>query len=104
MWKDSDEFKVNKKQIATFHEEYASKASAADASSDSGLGYAASTATQLRIVTYRAFQNYWRSPTYLIAKIMLNIIAGLFVGFSFWNSPDNLPGLQNKSIYSFVVT
>jgi ABC-type multidrug transport system permease subunit len=27
---------------------------------------------------------------------MLNAVAGLFIGFSFWNSPDDVAGLQNK--------
>jgi ABC-type multidrug transport system permease subunit len=48
------------------------------------------------MVTQRAFQHYWRSPPYIMAKLMLNIVAGLFIGFSFYKSPDDVAGLQNK--------
>lgn len=33
-----------------------------------------------------------------MAKIMLNIVAGLFIGFSFYQTPANLTGLQNKCV------
>lgn len=96
LWKESAEFKANLAQIEAYHTEYSIKTSAADASPDSGLDYAAPISVQLKLVTQRAFQNYWRSPTYLMAKVMLNIVAGLFIGFSFWQTPNILTGLQNK--------
>lgn len=96
LWKESDEFHVAQRQIEEFHSTYQAKVSAADTAADSGRRYAAHTTTQIYLVTQRAFQNYWRDSNYIIAKIMLNIAAGLFVGFSFWASPDNIAGLQTK--------
>jgi ABC-2 type transporter len=39
---------------------------------------------------------HWRDPTYLIAKLALNIVAGLFIGFTFFKSKDSQQGTQNK--------
>ncbi|KAK9481859.1 Alpha/Beta hydrolase protein [Lipomyces starkeyi] len=40
--------------------------------------------TQAKAVLFRTYRQYWRSPTYIIAKFVLYISAGLFTGFSFW--------------------
>jgi ATP-binding cassette subfamily G (WHITE) protein 2 (SNQ2) len=39
---------------------------------------------------------HWRDPTYLIAKLALNAVAGLFIGFTFYKSKDSQQGTQNK--------
>ena len=39
--------------------------------------FAASLAQQLRLVTIRIFQQYWRSPTYIISKLALAILSSL---------------------------
>ncbi len=51
---------------------------------------------QVWALTQRAFSSYWRNPTYLMAKLLLNIAGGLFIGFTFWKSKDTLQGTQNK--------
>lgn len=37
-----------------------------------------------------------------MAKVGLNIVAGLFIGFSFWDSPGNVAGTQNKLFAVFM--
>ncbi|PWN90960.1 hypothetical protein FA10DRAFT_267384 [Acaromyces ingoldii] len=66
--------------------------------------YAASFATQLRLVTKRAFVHYWRSPVYLSAKLLLNLVAGLFIGSSFWGQGRlySVASLQNKLFSIFM--
>ena len=44
----------------------------------------------------RNLAHYWRSPTYLTAKMMLNIVGGLFIGFTFFKRNDSVEGTQNK--------
>ena len=44
----------------------------------------------------RNAESYWRDPTYLIAKLSLNTITGLFIGFTFYKSADTQQGTQNK--------
>lgn len=47
---------------------------------------------------------HWRDPTYLIAKIALNIVAGLFIGFTFFKAKDTLQGSQNKLFVSPIIS
>jgi ATP-binding cassette subfamily G (WHITE) protein 2 (SNQ2) len=58
--------------------------------------YATSWKHQTIALTQRNFQAYWRNPTYLMAKIVLNIAGGLLIGFTFFNTKDSLQGSQNK--------
>ncbi|OJJ32729.1 hypothetical protein ASPWEDRAFT_42743 [Aspergillus wentii DTO 134E9] len=58
---------------------------------------------QLPIVTGRVFQQYWRMPDYVMAKMLLGICAGLFVGFSFFNSDNSMQGMQNVIFSLFMV-
>jgi ATP-binding cassette subfamily G (WHITE) protein 2 (SNQ2) len=57
---------------------------------------------QMKELFIREASSYWRDPTYLIAaKIALNVLAGLFVGFTFYQSKDTQQGTQNKLFVSF---
>jgi ATP-binding cassette subfamily G (WHITE) protein 2 (SNQ2) len=44
----------------------------------------------------RDAEAHWRDPTYLMAKLMLNAVSGLFIGFTFFQSKDSQQGTQNK--------
>lgn len=59
---------------------------------------------QLVEVTYRAFQQYWRMPSYILAKFILSIAAGLFIGFSFYDADVSQQGMQNVLFSIFMVT
>jgi ATP-binding cassette subfamily G (WHITE) protein 2 (SNQ2) len=65
--------------------------------------FATSWIHQAVALTKRNFQAYWRNPTYLIAKIILNIACGLLVGFTFFQAKDTLQGMQNKLFVRIVV-
>lgn len=60
--------------------------------------YAEPLSVQVRLVLRRAFTHYWRDTTYVTSKLALNIIAGLFIGSSFWGqgSIQTTASLQNK--------
>lgn len=51
---------------------------------------------QARVLLQRQCLAYWRDPTYLMSKLSLNIIGGLFIGFTFFKSKDTIQGTQNK--------
>ncbi|KUJ23287.1 uncharacterized protein LY89DRAFT_777066 [Mollisia scopiformis] len=57
---------------------------------------------QYRLVQRRSFQWYWRSPVYIRGKIILNIVAGLFLGFTFYQQNNSAQGLQNKMFATFA--
>ena len=59
---------------------------------------------QLAEVTKRAFSQYWRMPSYILAKFMLSIAAGLFIGFSFYDADTSQQGMQNVLFSVFMVT
>lgn len=65
--------------------------------------FATSWMHQAVALTKRNFQAYWRNPTYLIAKAVLNLAGGLLVGFTFFRSPDTIQGTQNKLFVRFFV-
>ena len=64
--------------------------------------YSTSWIYQTLVVTQRSAAAIWRDPTYVTAKLMMNIVAGLFIGFTFWKSPSTLQGTQNKLFSIFV--
>lgn len=64
--------------------------------------YASSASTQLRIVTWRTALAFWRNPEYIMAKFMLMIINGLFIGFTFFGLKHTNAGMQNGMFCAFL--
>jgi ATP-binding cassette subfamily G (WHITE) protein 2 (PDR) len=64
--------------------------------------FAAPFGLQLRTVVSRVFEQYWRTPSYLYSKTALCTAVGLFIGFSFWDSPTSLQGMQNQLFSIFM--
>lgn len=58
---------------------------------------------QLREVTIRVYQQYWRTPSYIYSKSALCILSGLFIGFSLYNTPNTMQGLQNQMFGIFML-
>lgn len=65
--------------------------------------FAAPFSVQAYEVTKRVFQQLWRTPSYIWAKAVLCGAAGLFIGFSFYNAPLSLQGLQNQMFSIFLL-
>jgi ATP-binding cassette subfamily G (WHITE) protein 2 (PDR) len=57
---------------------------------------------QYRLVQERSLQLYWRSLVYVRGKVILNLIAGLFLGFTFYKERSSAQGLQNKMFAVFA--
>jgi ATP-binding cassette subfamily G (WHITE) protein 2 (PDR) len=80
VWKKSEESKGVQRQIDQLHE--SKKGENLDISAETGDGeFAMPLTTQIWACTHRAFQQYWRMPSYVLAKFGLCTIAGLFIGF-----------------------
>ncbi|KAJ5880864.1 uncharacterized protein N7473_011917 [Penicillium subrubescens] len=58
---------------------------------------------QMPIVFTRVFQQYWRMPDYVMAKIMLGLCSGLFIGFSFFRPDHSQQGMQNQIFSLFMI-
>jgi ATP-binding cassette subfamily G (WHITE) protein 2 (PDR) len=56
-------------------------------------------------VTKRVFEQYYRTPSYIWAKILLTTVSALFNGFTFYNSGTSIQGLSNQmlSVFASVV-
>jgi ATP-binding cassette subfamily G (WHITE) protein 2 (PDR) len=59
---------------------------------------------QLAAVTTRVFQQYWRMPAYVFAKLALGLTAGLFIGFSFFQADNSQAGMQTAIFFVFMLT
>ncbi|KAI9847164.1 MAG: hypothetical protein M1837_003026 [Sclerophora amabilis] len=59
--------------------------------------------TQLWLVTFRLFQQYWRTPSYVLGKAMLGVFASLFISFSFYGVDSSRQGLQNAIFSIFML-
>ena len=66
-------------------------------------GYSTSWIHQTIVVSKRSAASIWRNPTYVMAKLVLNICGGLFIGFTFWKSPSTLQGVQNKLFSVYMI-
>ncbi|KZP27013.1 pleiotropic drug resistance ABC transporter [Athelia psychrophila] len=66
--------------------------------------FASSWMTQTIALCDRNAKRHWRDPTYLMAKLVLNIVGGLFVGFTFWRAKDSQQGAQNKLFAIYMAT
>jgi ATP-binding cassette subfamily G (WHITE) protein 2 (SNQ2) len=75
-----------------------------DASKNTGSdrAHAASYLEQLRVVTGRAFTNYWRDSDYVLGKIQLNIWMGLLNGLTFIQLSNNLVDSRGRMFSIFV--
>ncbi|KAG5644211.1 hypothetical protein DXG03_008874 [Asterophora parasitica] len=59
---------------------------------------------QLKELCFRDTRAHWRSPTYLMAKLVLNIFGGLFIGFTFFKAKNTQQGTQNQLFAVYMAT
>ncbi|KAG2118374.1 ABC-2 type transporter-domain-containing protein [Suillus clintonianus] len=99
VWKHSLEAMQLQVQIEKMHEHGRTR------SRQLGVRYPVFATTwlhQFTTLTQRNFQAYWRNPTYIRAKFVLNIVGGLLVGFTFFQADNSLQGTQNKLFSIFL--
>ncbi|KAI9368301.1 ABC drug exporter AbcA [Aspergillus egyptiacus] len=65
--------------------------------------FAAPFWAQLYEVQIRIFQQIWRSPIYIYSKASICVLPALFVGFSLFNTPNTIQGLQNQMFSIFML-
>ncbi|KAL4976372.1 hypothetical protein BDW66DRAFT_151124 [Aspergillus desertorum] len=51
--------------------------------------------SQLWQVTSRVFQQYWREPVYIWAKLILAVASGFFIGFTSFKPGSSQRGFQD---------
>lgn len=104
VWKATAECRNVQSEIDKIHAEKQHEAVAGHDEPGSHSEFAAPFMWQLKEVTKRVFQQYWRSPSYILAKFALGIAAGLFVGFTFFDAKSSQAGMQNVIFSVFMIT
>ena len=99
VWKKSPEATATTQEIQRVHKEGRGRP---PVETKLRTEYSTSWIHQTLVVSKRSAAAIWRDPTYVTAKLVMNIAAGLFIGFTFWKSPTTLQGIQNKLFSVFV--
>lgn len=103
VWKQSEESKQVQTELNRIHAEKEKEVPATDADTTlTHSEFAMPLWFQITQVTSRVFQQYWRMPSYVLAKWGLGIASGLFIGFSFYSAKTSLQGMQTI-IYSLFM-
>lgn len=102
-WKNSDEAKAVQKELDRIHQEKQNEAPAGD-TPEGHREFAMPFASQLQYVTVRVFQQYWRTPSYVLGKFILGIASALFISFSFFKPGNSQQGFQDIIFAVFMIT
>jgi ATP-binding cassette, subfamily G (WHITE), member 2, PDR len=105
VWKASDEYRNTITELERLHgEDHASKTDSTTKEDSEYTEFAIPFTQQLRAVTVRIFQQYWRLPSYIFSKWILAIASGLFIGFTFYHANSSQIGMRNVIFAVFMVT
>jgi len=101
-WRDSPEYTAVQQELERLKTEPKQES---PVSTDDGSyrEFAAPFHKQLLEVTYRVFQQYWRTPSYIYSKAALCVLVALFIGFIFYDAPNSIQGLTNQMFAIFNI-
>ena len=102
IWRDSEEYREMQKELDWMERELPKRTEGS--SNEEQKEFATSTLYQIKLVSYRLFHQYWRTPFYLWSKIFSTIVSELFIGFTFFKANTSLQGLQNQMLAIFMFT
>lgn len=104
VWKGCSEREGVEAEIDRIHAEKQNEKTRTEEEASSHAEFAMPFGAQLKVVTQRVFQQYWRLPSYIIAKFALGIAAGLFIGFTFYDADTTEAGMQIVIFSVFMLT
>jgi ATP-binding cassette, subfamily G (WHITE), member 2, SNQ2 len=93
IWKQSPEATNLQSEIEKIHAEGRQRPAVETALKSE---FATSWSYQVLTLLQRDAQAHWRDPTYIMAKLALNIVSGLLIGFTFFHAKDSIQSTQNK--------
>ncbi|KAI8963365.1 ABC-2 type transporter-domain-containing protein [Daldinia sp. FL1419] len=99
-WLQSESFQEQSKEIARVTEERRNVQHSKNIQDD--REYAMPLWIQIKAVTKRSFVAYWRSPNYIMGKMILHIFTGLFNTFTFWRLGDASIDMQSRLFSIFM--
>lgn len=92
-WKNSDQARIIDKELEDILAEGRARP---PVTTELHTEFTTSWPYQVSTLLRRDLQRHWRDPQYLVSKIALNIVAGLFIGFTFWKANNSIQGTQNR--------
>ncbi|KAK0494589.1 pleiotropic drug resistance ABC transporter [Armillaria luteobubalina] len=98
VWRESREFEEMQRQIADIHTTGRIHPPVQAAYTPTSWLY------QMHVLLHRNTIAFWRDPTYIMSKMILNAIGGLFIGVTFYHSADSQQGTLNKIFAVFIPT
>lgn len=101
VWKRSTEYVAVQEELDRLENEL-SGLSDDQSDNESHRTHATGIFYQCFLVSQRLFQQYWRTPEYLWAKIFLTVVNQLFIGFTFFKADRSMQGLQNQMLSVFM--
>ncbi|KAF7984807.1 hypothetical protein HWV62_11820 [Athelia sp. TMB] len=101
LWKASPEHAAVQREVTRLHDEGATRPAV---TTERHSEFATAWGNQTRELLKRGALAFWRNPTYLMAKLVLNISGGLLIGFTFFKAKDTVQGTQNKLFAIFMAT
>lgn len=108
VWRESQEAKNIQTELDNIQAYHAAAApngtETSETSSNGSSEFAMPFTAQLKHVVVRVFQQYWRDPQYIFAKIMLALLSALFIGFSFFRPNSSIQGFQDVLFSTFMLT
>lgn len=104
-WRGSPEYQGVKEELRQMKEQLPQTTQPSSSGDKASFReFAAPFGVQFWEVTKRVFEQYWRTPSYIYAKLLLTTLSGLFVGFSFFMAKNTQQGLQNQMFSIFMLT
>ncbi|KAH7320724.1 ABC-2 type transporter [Stachybotrys elegans] len=103
VWLGSKDREAVMDELERIHQEKSALPTSDDDEAGSHSEFAMPFIVQLQVVTKRVWQQYWRMPEYVFAKFILGAGAGLFVGFSFFDTDSSIAGMQNALFGIFMI-
>ncbi|KAL2670276.1 hypothetical protein Neosp_014743 [[Neocosmospora] mangrovei] len=104
VWRGSPEYQGVQNELSRLQSDEKARSATVSKTADHSeySEFAAPFLVQAREVTKRVFQQYWRSPAYIISKFILAAGAALFIGLSIMNMDNTMRGLQNQMFGVFL--
>ncbi|AJU80986.1 ATP-binding cassette transporter snq2 [Saccharomyces cerevisiae] len=100
-WLNSVEFEQTKEKVQDLINDLSKQETKSEVG-DKPSKYATSYAYQFRYVLIRTSTSFWRSLNYIMSKMMLMLVGGLYIGFTFFNVGKSYVGLQNAMFAAFI--
>ncbi|OTB05427.1 hypothetical protein M426DRAFT_10751 [Hypoxylon sp. CI-4A] len=99
-WQNSKNFQEQSKEMQKMIEERRNVEHSKNIQDD--REYAMPLWTQTSAVVKRTFIAYWRSPNYIMGKLILHIFTGLFNTFTFWRLGSSSIDMQSRLFSIFM--